>query len=170
MQLKYAFETSLDSPIDPGLGASFFLEGWAFCPEQRIAALEIDLAGRSFPVIEFGNVRRDVHAWHSEDSPRQAAPLFSGFWVPLPILPAPAAQTLSLRLVARLRDGQVLRSPVHHLQVLPGPAPAGFPEITAPLPERPLIHIAMTTYNPTEEVFRRQIDSLRHRITPTGSA
>jgi glycosyltransferase involved in cell wall biosynthesis len=166
LELKYVIETPLRDPIEVGLGASLILEGWAFCAESPIRRLFVLFDGKKYPVTERGNARQDVLvAYHTDDAPRDIRALRSGFWVVLPLSPAAEDRQVVVRLVAEVGSGEtvVSASTTVTLKGTPGSlgADARLRRLHSPLPEHPRVCICMTTYNPGEAVFRRQIESIR---------
>lgn len=166
MELKYEIETPLQDPVEVGQGLSLIIEGWAFCAQSPITGLHVLFDGRKYPVTERGNARQDVLvAHHTDDAARDIRALRSGFWTVLPILPAPRDRRVVLRLVADVANGETLVSTSYHITLRGTPgvlnADARLRKVHAPLPAYPRICICMTTYNPGEAVFRRQIDSIR---------
>ena len=166
--LHYTIETPLHAPVEVGRGTSFILEGWAFSRAHRIRRLEVELGSgeqrRRIPVIERGNARKDVLQQYDSglDDRQRTEILLSGFWVPLPLEPAAEERAECFRLAAHLDNGDILRSPRHWLRLKgSGKDALRSPPRAVALSAQPRVCICMAAYNPTEAMFRRQIESIR---------
>ncbi len=162
--LSSLIETPLPTekaPLEVGMGVTLLLEGWAFCTDSDMQSLWMEFEGKRHAITERGNARQDVLVAHNvEDRARDIRALCSGFWVALPVMPAPRSRAARLRLIAELANGDVVMSGTRTVCLA-----ATAPEVMAkarglerPLPENPRVCICMTTYNPGEAVFRRQVE------------
>jgi glycosyltransferase involved in cell wall biosynthesis len=158
------------------MGTAVFVCGWCFSPAGRIRSLALVVDGEVQPVMTHGMPRIDVlRALHpgldesaisgeASDPGSPDDPLFrsyrSGFWGMARIAPRAGEGECELQLRATLEDGSKLRAGLGRVRVVPGPArPA---TIDGPAPsEGPLVAISMATYEPSPEMFQRQIDSIR---------
>jgi glycosyltransferase involved in cell wall biosynthesis len=152
-RLTASLTTELPDRLAVGAGNVLFLEGRASHPSQAIERLEVLVAGRAHPVSAHG----------MPEPKRLAAGEVWWATVPLEALSEPAEVPLALR--ARLANGAEARAELASLRLTPGvldaepaPAPAGLGERA--------VAVAMATYNPPPELFRRQIDSIRSQTHP----
>jgi hypothetical protein len=157
---------ALDYPLPPtlavGSGTALFICGWCFSPESEIRSLALDVDGDVQPLIAHGMPRRDVlRAFHPGGDASPEDPLFhsyrSGFWG---IARVTRRGEHQLRLRARLADGN---EAVAEMARISDAEPLAYPaDAEAPAPEAgPLVSICMATYQPSVELFRRQVDSIR---------
>jgi glycosyltransferase involved in cell wall biosynthesis len=122
-----------------------------------VRSLELLLNGEAFPVSAHGMPRGDVLDALSPDAPPDS--LMSGFWGILPIASAAPGTELELLLRGQLKDGQVEVTELARIAVEGPPAP---PDLQAPDPSAgPFVAVCMATHEPSPELFRRQVESLR---------
>ena len=85
--------------------------------------------------------------------------LLSGFWAVVPVPPREPGHELVLTLRARLADGSEQTTELGRVRVEPLSPPL---ELEPPDPAAgPLVCVCMGTYEPSPELFRRQVESLR---------
>jgi glycosyltransferase involved in cell wall biosynthesis len=170
----------LDHPlpreIAVGMGTAVFVCGWCFSRGGRIRSLALLVDGEAQPVMAQGMPRIDVlRALHpglgeatkpagatdpeSPDDPVSRS-YRSGFWGFAMIAPRAAEAECELRLRATLEDGTELVKEIAHIRTT---YRAERPTtVDAPAPsDGPLVAICMAAYEPSPEMFRRQIDSIR---------
>ena len=122
-------------------------------------SLELVLNGEAFPVSAQGMSRGDVLDALSPDAP--AGSLMSGFWGILPIASAAPGAELEVLLRAELEDGETAVTELGRIAVERPVAPL---DQKAPEPAAgPFVTICMATHEPSPELFRRQVESLREQ-------
>ena len=125
--------------------------------DAPVRSLELVLNGEAFPVSAAGMPRGDVQDALSQDAPPDGR--MSGFWGILPIAPADPGSELELALRAELEDGQAAVTELAHIAV---EAPVAPLELDAREPSAgPFVAVCMATHEPSPELFRRQVESLR---------
>jgi glycosyltransferase involved in cell wall biosynthesis len=144
-----------------GKGNAFALAGYCYHPADPIRSLEIAVADARTRVRRHGLPRIDVYD-ASGDGASSGAVFHSGF-VATPRLPEVTTATdLAVEAVMTLRGGReetVRLATVRAMPGLPVPDEAGgarFPETS-----RPRVAICMATFNPSGDLLRRQLDSIR---------
>ncbi len=152
---------SLDFPLPrtvaPGRGTALFVCGWCVSPAAPVRALELLLDGAAFPLSAHGMLRGDVFDALSPDAPPGS--LMSGFWGILPIVSPVHGGELEVSLRAQLANGEMATSELGRIGVEGPGAPL---ELEAPEPGAgPFVAVCMATHEPSPELFRRQVDSLR---------
>ncbi len=153
--------------MPPGARTALFLLGTCFHRELGIRGIEIEAAGRLTAATAHGMPRLDLwQALHplggdassngadpaSEDDPALRG-YRSGFWATVPV-EVPASGELALSLRASLTDGSTTMAPLGAIGV------GGTAPVTSPEPA-PRVAIAMATFDPDPDLFRRQVDSIR---------
>jgi glycosyltransferase involved in cell wall biosynthesis len=174
-------QVNLDAPLPTelgvGAGTALFLHGTCFDAEHAIRSLEFVVNGEAQPVSAHGMPRLDYFREQhprldpfatcatdvDPDAPRD--PLLhsyrSGFWGIARVGPASAGATLELQMRASLDDGAAQTVTLGAVRVAEPPEPL---ELAFPGPsDRARIAISMATYEPSLELFRRQLDSIRHQ-------
>ncbi|WP_170296049.1 glycosyltransferase [Azospirillum brasilense] len=155
--------------LDPGLPPRvspphdliWGFSGWARRPGARLRAAAVTVGGERFPATGLNTARLDAEA--AQRCHGLVPDLACGFWG-LATLPATrAGEALRPTLVLDWTDGTREEWPAGTVAVEePAPLP---PEDTptgdTPPGNRPLVAIAMATYNPDPALFRAQVDSIR---------
>jgi glycosyltransferase involved in cell wall biosynthesis len=179
--LQVTLECELPHELAVGGGTAMFVCGWCFCPEDEIRSLAFVIGDEPpQPVMAAAMPRLDpFRALHPDldvfataslerDPASDADPHLhsyrSGFWgfVTVPG-PRPGA-TLELSLQARLKGGRHVAAPLASIEIVDpvrpevDPLPVRDPTAAASTPR---VMVCMATYNPAEDLFRRQIDSIR---------
>jgi len=168
---------SLDAPLPPsvrvGGGTALFVGGWCLSPDAPIRSLELMVDGEAQPVAAHGMPRLDVfRALHPGldpfalppgTDPASEDPLLqgyrSGFWGIARVAAAGEAVQISLR--AGLEGGGEAKAELARIEVhdAPEPVPAAAREGAT----GPLVGVAMATFDPPQELFERQLDSIREQ-------
>ena len=172
--LEARLEVPLPATIPAGRKTAVFIFGTCFHREQRIEELRVSVAGVPHPVTASGMPRLDLfHSLHptvaeGEESSLERDPLSdedpnclsyrSGFWATVPIEAPEAADTIEVRVLARLADGGEATAELGWIEVAP-PAPP--PALPAAAGRRGLIAVCMATFDPDPDLFRVQVDSIR---------
>ena len=165
-QLPHNLEFGLDYPlpkeVQVGAGTAIFVCGWCFSPGAGLRSLALEVDGDTQPAMAYAMPRRDVHrAFHTGEDPSSEDPegksYRSGFWGIARLKPGGQHRLL---LRAELADGSAAVAEIAHVrEAEPLAAPLA---LDAPAPEAgPLVAICMATYEPSLELFRQQIDSIR---------
>jgi glycosyltransferase involved in cell wall biosynthesis len=172
--LVVELDVPLPEELAVGAGTAVFVCGTCFHLDAAITALSFVVGGDRRPVSAYGMPRldkfRSLHptldafatAGLTSDAAAPGDPLLhsyrSGFWGNVPIGPvADPGVPLELHLEARLADGRVARRRLARF----APPAAVAPVAPPPVAPGPLVAIAMATYQPPMELFRRQIESIR---------
>jgi glycosyltransferase involved in cell wall biosynthesis len=171
-------QVNLDAPLPAelgvGKGTALFLHGTCFHPEHAVRRLAFRVGdGEPQRVTAVGmprldhfrslHPRLDPYAAPKEDPDSPEDPHLhsyrSGFWGLVQIAPAPSGSKLELSLEATLRGGRNETAGLGQISVSAPPDPLA-PQFPGPA-DQPRVAICMATYNPPEELLRRQLDSIR---------
>ncbi len=173
--LRVDIETELPERLEVGLGNGLFVFGCCSHDREPIADLHLEVNGERHELLAHGMPRREGAArlYGTRDPfildalEGDGSAYLSGFWgfVSFPRLERPT--TAVVELVATLRGGtrsarrlaEIRLEPGNHGRGAATPGPDG-------TGERPLIAICMATFDPQIEMFKRQIDSIRHQTYP----
>jgi glycosyltransferase involved in cell wall biosynthesis len=167
-------DAALPAELAVGAGTALFVAGWCYCPRARIRSLSLVVDGDAQPVTAHGMPRLDVfRALHpgldpfatrgmAGDSASPEDPLLlsyrSGFWGMARIAPRDQG-ACELLLRADLEGGGTAQTRLARIPIVENVHPARIPE---PEPRAgPLVAVCMATYEPPEDLFRRQLDSIR---------
>ena len=145
-ELDVRLDAPLPRSLSVGAGTALFVCGTCFAPAGPLASLTLLVDGEEQPLMAHGMPRLDL--MKASDEPTSYR---SGFWGLARIGPRDGG-TLELGLRARLRDGGELTAAL-------GSVPTAEPP--EPVPGAPLVAIAMATFEPPLELFRRQVESIR---------
>ena len=176
MDLRLQLDYPLPESLAVGGGTAVFVCGWCFSPRGRVRALDFVVDGEVQPVPFHRMPRSDVFkALHPGIDPYGTAGMASdpqslddpelrsfrsGFWGIAKIPVRDQGHDCELMLRATLEDGTELvgelariatRERLEEAIELPPAEP----------PREPLIAICMATYEPSLELFRRQLQSIK---------
>jgi len=152
--LRVQLECELPTELAIGRGTAVFVCGWCFCPQARIAALDLVVAGERQPVMAHGMPRLDPYLELEDPGSYR-----SGFWGIARVAGVPVGSELELALEATLQDGAVVRAELARIHVAPvaRSLPAVWPDPSG----GPSVAICMATYNPPVDLLERQLESIR---------
>ena len=148
-ELEVSLDAALPAELAVGSGTALFVTGTCFVPGRRVAALSLLVDGEEQPVMAEAMPRLDLLRER-----RAPTSYRSGFWGLARVRgPRLDAAPLELALRARMADGGTATAALGRIPIAAPIAPAvrGEPEVA----------IAMATYDPPMDLFRRQIDSIR---------
>ncbi|HEY2317551.1 MAG TPA: glycosyltransferase [Solirubrobacteraceae bacterium] len=174
--LIVALDAPLPYEVRVGRGTAVFVAGTCFHRDTAILALELVVDGVSQPVTHqgmprldlFRSLHPDLDAYATAGLTRDPASaedpwLYSyrsGFWGIAELAPGPAGpRTLELRAV--LDGGATATHRLATLDTAAAPGRVPVPEGSLAADGEPLVAVAMATYQPPLELFRRQIESIR---------
>ena len=154
-ELRFHLDTPLPEAIGPGETTGLFLAWWCFHPSQRIERVHVSVDGERRAEATARMPRLDVfHAFES-----QAHSYRSGFWsTPTFTGPSSGEPVVEVGLEAELDDGTTATAPLGRISVAEPPGPAAYER---PGGDRELIAVCMATFEPPEDLFRVQVDSIR---------
>lgn len=159
--LLAGLDTELPETLVVGQGNVFYLSGWAFHPDSRLAELQVVANGLAHPVKAAGLPRPDVLAAHSPERDPRGHGGASGFTAMVPFSPNEANLAVDVCLHAHLRDGTACSRRLGRIRLEADPPPPG-PTAAAPAAEPPpRVAVCMATYNPPLALFERQVQSIR---------
>ncbi len=161
MSLQLRLERPLPELLPTGAATAAFLVGSCFHPTEAIERLEIVSDGVATAVGAHSLPRPDVAATHPTCRPRS---FFSGFWLTLPIPARAEPGSARFVLAAVLAGGQRAEVPLGTIEFTTTSALAGAEDLppAARARLRPgVIVICMATFEPDENLFRAQVESLR---------
>jgi len=154
----FHLDFDFDQPFVVGRGNVLYLSGWCFHTRAALRRLSLSVDGRSYRISDHGLPRPDVvHETTAAGYP-SAYSATSGFRVQIPFAEITAPQEVELRLQGSTQDGMSFDLPAGPLRLHPLHRAPRAPQSTAST--RPLIAIAMTTYNPDPRHFAEQVESL----------
>jgi glycosyltransferase involved in cell wall biosynthesis len=169
--LRFELKEELPDRIAVGEGTTRFLRGWCFHPQIAIRDLSVSVDGEPYPVEAHSQPREDVH-WRSTPPVERGLCSFrSGFWGYVPLRAHQGPRRMQIELVAQLENGSRAAASVGEVEVVPenaleAPAAGLTAELgraAAARAHRPLIAIAMATYNPRLELLAGQLDSIKEQ-------
>jgi glycosyltransferase involved in cell wall biosynthesis len=162
--LDVRLDTPLPQALPAGARTVLFVLGTCFHRELGVRAIEIDAAGRRTAATAHGMPRLDLwQALHplggavngggppSDEDPELRG-YRSGFWATVPV-EVPASGELELSLRAELADGSTEEESLGAIGV-------GAPTPPGSSARPPTVAIAMATFDPDPELFRRQVESI----------
>ena len=154
--LHLAVESELPAELEVGRGNVLAVYGWCFHSRHRIRRLDMLLDGVPQPLIAYGMPRPDV-LHELTDAPRAPELVYrSGFWGLLRLPAVSAAREAEISLRAKLDRGETAIRRAGSLRLAPG-----FDRRWARLDGgSPKVAICMATFNPPEELFRQQVESI----------
>jgi glycosyltransferase involved in cell wall biosynthesis len=172
-EINAGLDYQLPSNVEVGPGTALFVAGWCFARLSKIVTLDLTLDGDAQPTMAHAMPRLDLYqSLHPQHDPFEMSALQSdessgtdpfmmsyrsGFWG---ILKIPSGTQLGARkigLLVTLEDGSKAS---RHLTTICIDSPAVPIEHTQQI-KAPRTAIAMATFNPTDELFRRQIESIK---------
>lgn len=159
-RLLAGLDHPLPETVAVGGGTALFACGWCFSPQARVARLAFAVDGEEQPVRFHGMPRKDVlHAYRDSDDDPLAHSFRSGFWGMVRLRPRADRAERVIELRATLEGGGEASAELARVTIA---GPAQPLELAAPEPGAgPLVAIAMATFNPPPELFRRQVESIR---------
>jgi GT2 family glycosyltransferase len=174
--LAVRLDAALPDELVVGGGTVLFIGGTCFHRDSRIKSLSLRVDGAEQSLNAHGMPRLDlfrslhpaidafaVRPGHQDPSSEGDPHLHSyasGFWGTAQISPSPAPDC-RLDLVARLADG---REVIARLATLTRVTQQRAKPVEAPAAsDGPLVAICMATYEPPQELFRQQIESIRRQ-------
>jgi glycosyltransferase involved in cell wall biosynthesis len=160
--LMLAIDSHIPDSITVGKGNVLFLAGWCYHPQTALTRLELMVNDAVYPVNIRSMPRRDVReAFYPHRDPKGHS-FRSGFWSFVPFQECHDEQQVELCLRAKLRNGATAMRTCATITVRPR---IESDPLTRParFERRPSVAICMTTYNPSIELFSRQIDSIRRQ-------
>jgi glycosyltransferase involved in cell wall biosynthesis len=158
-ELQVGLDFALPSTLAVGAGTAVFVCGWCFAPGRRVRSVALVVDGVEQPVMLHGMPRIDVHRALDPQGDESFERYRSGFWGLARVGPRGDGAPCELLLKAALDDGRVLTSELARIPTTPrAEEPIAVAE---PAPgEGPLVAICMATFEPSIEMFRRQVDSI----------
>jgi glycosyltransferase involved in cell wall biosynthesis len=157
-------EVELPSPLPVGRGNAVFVYGSCFHRQRRIDELWIVVDGQRVRTMAHGMARRDVFEADRERDPHGHA-YKSGFWGIVSFEPIERPRGAVIGLAARLDDGSEAIGELARVAL--DDAPSAEPvRRDGRYSDEPLVTICMATYEPSIELFRRQIESIRGQTHP----
>lgn len=164
-------DPTLPAELPAGTSTAILCSGSCFHPRQQIERLELRVGARRHTPGAWRMPRMDLfrelhpaaRAAGAEPPPADpdsvADPELrcyrSGFWATIPI-EALGPESVLIEVVANLEGGGEVSAPFAEIAVDESPE-ASEPEVAPP----PRIAICMATFDPDEELLRRQLDSIR---------
>ncbi len=139
------------------------MAGWCYQPAGRIRALEISVGGAITSVPRYGLPRIDVYEAAAEGARGRDA-FHSGF-VAIPRMPVVSEpRDLEVEALMSLQGGRQETVRLASLRALPGlPLPREAARARFPALPGPRVAICMATFNPPQDLLRRQLDSIREQ-------
>ena len=134
-----------------GQGTELRVSGWCYHQQDEIRAVELLVDGRRVPVSAFPIKRADVFRAESAMVPRPTS-LFSGFDGLVP-LRGPVPRTVEIQLRFQLRRGTRLWRRLGTIELEA--------QTRRPVESSATIAICMATYEPSADLFTKQVESLR---------
>jgi glycosyltransferase involved in cell wall biosynthesis len=148
VELQATLDRPLPESIPLGQGTAVFCVGTCFHPRHRVVDLTLTVGG----------MRHRPLAWRM---PRPDAPSYrSGFWAIIPVESQPRPTELEVKVEARLADGTTTSSVLGTIAVVEPSDPPTCDNLPR-AGRQPLIAICMATFNPSRELFRAQVESIR---------
>jgi glycosyltransferase involved in cell wall biosynthesis len=174
VDLDVRADSPLPARLPAGCRTAVFVLGSCFHRTQGVRSVEVIAGGVATAATAHGMPRLDLYrALHpmlrgsgsatdqidsaSEDDPNLRS-YRSGFWAIVPVV-APDSGGVELAVRASLHDGSTATAPLGFIEVAPGEN--GRPEAEG-LPSAE-VAIAMATFDPDIELFRRQVESIREQ-------
>ncbi len=147
-----------------GRGTAFVLGGYCYVPGERTRELHVRVGGSRQPVERFRLPRDDVYARLDAGDPAGASAYRSGFVALVDSAPVEQPERREIELILTLEGGREATAPAGGIDLAPKlPPPAGASAPAFPGAPGPRVAICMATYEPPEELLRRQLDSIREQ-------
>ena len=146
-----------------GKGNAFPLAGWCYRPAGRIRSLEIAVGDARTPVERHGLPRIDVYEARGNGVDRGHA--FHGGFVATPrVSPLTEAKELAVEAHVTIAGSVRETLPLGSLRAIPElPIPEEARLARLPDADGPRVAICMATFDPPQDLLRRQIDSIREQ-------
>lgn len=155
--IKFDIETRLPPVVKLRNANRYLVEGWIFGP-SRIKKISVSIGAELYPASETEIFRPDIMKAHCHEDPAGLSP-FSGFSIPVIIPPTQISKKEQVTFSAIFRDGNTVTQDLGSIRQEKWKR-----AINVDLPLTPgfegLAVICMATYNPKEDRFQRQIDSI----------
>ena len=157
-ELEFGLDHPLPDALAVGDGTAVFVVGWCFGRRTPVRSLAVVVDGEVQELMLQGMPRSDVlHAFEADHPDTHV--YRSGFWGLVRVAPRSDANSCRLALRAMLTDGREVEVELARIPTADPVTPA---DLAAPEPAAgPFVAICMATYEPTLEMFTRQLDSIR---------
>jgi SAM-dependent methyltransferase len=149
--LVYSLDRLLPERLEIGLGTELRVSGWIYHQQEEITELDLVLDGRRVPATVFRIKRPDVFEARASEDPR-ARSLFSGFDALLP-LRGPVPRDVAVELRVQLRRGTRFWRKLGQIRLQSSQA--------SPARSEAEIAICMASYEPSPDLFLKQVRSLQ---------
>jgi GT2 family glycosyltransferase len=158
-ELVAALDFPLPATLVVGRGSAVFACGWCVSRGAAVESVELDFAGVATPANAARMPRGDVLDALSPGAPPGS--LLSGFWAVLAVPPQATGAELALVVRARLADGSTETAELGRVRVEEPPRPIELDRDQTDGADGPVVCICMATHEPSEQLFRAQVASLR---------
>lgn len=161
-ELKVGIETEIPPSIATGKGTALYIAGWCSHASLKVLRLEVTIANNKQQALLFHSIQPGTasspHVNHNIEKDNS----YTTFWAIVPIIRCDREQLAEVILNVILDDNVKARKKLGEVKLSPRlPENMYTPEIENPSPiKNPLIAIAMATYNPPINLFRKQIQSI----------
>jgi glycosyltransferase involved in cell wall biosynthesis len=159
--LESNLEHGFPAELPVGGGNVSFVSGWAFHRRRRIAELVVRIDGGPPGKAIFPMPRGDVYREYRALRRSAQYAYRSGFWAFVPAVPN-GTDEVDAELIAILSNGDISTRSLGRLRLMPHEEvdSSGTPT-PGDATDEPLIAICMATFNPSPDLLRRQIESIR---------
>ena len=166
-ELQVNLETQLPKALAVGRGSSLFVYGTCFHPRLRVTDLKLTVDGAEIEPLAQQMPRTDLYemalagidgsSGGEADRARAASNAYrSAFWGLVDFEPRERPGRAVVGLAVTLEGGQRCEVELDSIELDPGRRPEATPAARQ-------VAICMATYNPPDELFERQIDSIREQ-------
>ena len=161
-KLQVAIDSRIPKQLMVGEGSGFYIAGWCYHANAKIRRLEIVCNGATSSLAAWGIPRPDVKAAHFPHQDPFGRSLRSGFWGLVPVTKVTERTTARLLLRATLSTGSIREKLLAEVVLEPGINRSSRVE-PGPAAGTGAVAICMATHNPPLDLFKRQIESIRHQ-------
>ena len=162
--LVYGLDTTIPDSIIIGKGNCLLIKGFCFCPNQKIHKMDFLVGKKVFKIENSSIYRVDVLSAYLNYYQDQISMLHSGFWGVITFDEINHDVNQDIFLSVTLTNKKVITKKIGKTSLIPIRETFRIMESIPLSNKEPKVAICLTTYNPSIELFKTQIQSLINQI------
>jgi len=139
----------------------YLIKGWVF-GYSLASEISVKIGNKAYKASDKNIYRPDVLELYYKDDPNLNS-LFSGFRIPVIIEPVDKIQSHDVFLNVKFKNGKVFQRELGNIKLVKWKKRKLDIKLPDHINENNLLVICMTTYNPNQNQFQKQIDSIRNQ-------